>query len=236
MRPALPLSVALALVAVPSAGWPQGTVQVRGERRPAPLQPEAGCDLWTGFIPGNDPTAEATVQLCTRDHAVAGIFLWSSLQAGWARRRFEGTWNPARTRLTLRDTDMLDNHPARGWTLCRADLYALRPTAPGRLEGEYFSRDCRDHGTLTLVLQGPVPPAASPEDSGTPTPNDRPRAALPRPSERGSMALRCTAGHGPTPAGPWGPTLWTIAAMVGWGMGRRRGRRADQPEPRLARP
>jgi len=230
------LVLTLSLTCFVQGALVQGVVQDPGVRRPTPLQPVAGCDLWTGLIPGNDPTAEATVQLCTHERSVAGLFLWSSLQAGWARRRFEGTWDAAHTVLTLRDTVMLERHPAPGWTLCMADRYTLRAVSPDRLEGDYASEACHDQGTLTLVRRGPVPVVAANEGPDASTTHDSPRTGPSRPAERGLLALRCSVGHAPLPSGTRRAALGTMVMLLGMGMRRRRGRRETQPEPRLARP
>jgi hypothetical protein len=56
----------------------QGTVQLRDPRRPPPLEALPQCELWRGHIAGNDPTAEATLQLCTTGDDVTGVFLWTA--------------------------------------------------------------------------------------------------------------------------------------------------------------
>lgn len=166
MRPTVALWCAAMVLFHCARGLSQGAVRQTDPRRPAALVETAGCDLWEGDISGNDPTAEATMQLCTEGERVTGVFLWSSLVSGWDRRAFDGQWSDANRRLTLRDTQMLDLHPTHGWSLCMADRYDLRLTAPGRLEGTFTSAACHDRGVLRLSLRGrtntapmPRPPA-----------------------------------------------------------------------------
>lgn len=201
--PRLPL-LALALLLLPALAVAQGTVQLRDPRRPAPLDPPPECELWRGHIAGNDPSAEATLQLCTSGESVSGVFLWSSLESGWDRRTFSGQWLDSRQRLELRDTAMLENHPAHGWRLCLADRYELRRVSDVELTGEFWSQACNDHGTIriTRIAEAPAPADATP----APTPA-RPRdEAAPR-----RRSLGCDAA----PAAPTG----TGIVMWGWLLG-----------------
>lgn len=184
--------LALALLVAPVASGAQGTVQARDPRRPAPLDPPPECELWRGHIAGNDPTAEATLQLCTDGDNVHGVFLWSSLESGWDRRRFTGQWLEARQRLVLNDTVMMENHPANGWRLCLADRYDLRRVNDGELTGEFWSNACNDHGSLRITRVGPT---TAPDAAPSPalTTSSPPRATTPTPRR----VLGCTA----TPTG-----------------------------------
>ncbi|MEZ4411112.1 MAG: hypothetical protein R3A52_32220 [Polyangiales bacterium] len=171
----------------------QGTVRAQDPRRPPPLEEVAGCELWEGHISGNDPSAEATIQLCTEGERVTGVFLWSSLESGWDRRAFEGTWSENGRRLVMRDVRMMELHPAHGWTLCAADRYDLRLTAPGRLEGTFDSAACHDHGPLLLTLRGRTAVAPSPR----PPPSEALRTHAPPDDEaRPRSRLRCDATPG----------------------------------------
>lgn len=201
-RPPLP---ALALLLLPTLAVAQGTVQARDPRRPVPLEAEPDCELWRGHIAGNDPTAEATLRLCTRGDAVTGVFLWSSLESGWNRRTFVGQWLDARRQLVLRDTAMLENHPANGWRLCLADRYDLRRVSDSELAGEFWSQSCNDHGTIRITrsAQAPAPPDATTEPASTRAPRREPAVSRRR-------VLGCQAA----PAGAaWGaPGLWAVAS------------------------
>ena len=199
-----PPLIALALLMLPALTSAQGTVQLRDPRRPAPLDPPPECELWRGHIAGNDPSAEATLQLCTSGETVSGVFLWSSLESGWDRRSFAGQWLDARQGLELRDTAMLENHPAHGWRLCLADRYVLRRVSEVELAGEFWSRDCSDHGTIriTRIAEAPAPVDAT----AAPWP-ERPRGgAAPR-----RRTLSCDAA----PAAAKG----TGVVMLGWLLG-----------------
>lgn len=221
-RPVRPALLVLALLAAPPLGLAQGLVQDHGIRRPPPLQPQDDCTLWTGYIPGNDPTAEATVQLCTRDRAVEGVFLWSSLQAGWSRRRFEGAWDARGAVLSLRDTAMIERHPATGWTLCTADRYTLRPEGTDRLVGDYASAECHDRGTLTLVRQGAAQATQRAGESLEPGEATRAQTTPPRP--RTGLRRRWSCGVGPSRGAACAPAGGVLAMMAG-GLGALRRRR-----------
>lgn len=223
-RPVRPALLVLALLAAAPLGFAQGLVQDHGIRRPPPLQPQDDCTLWTGYIPGNDPTAEATVQLCTRDRTVAGVFLWSSLQAGWSRRRFEGAWDARGTVLSLRDTAMIERHPATGWTLCTADRYTLRPEGADRLVGDYTSAECHDQGTLTLVRQRAA--QATQPTAPAPGPGETARAQTTPPRPRTGLRRRWSCGVGPTPCAACSPAggVLVLAGVLG-ALGRRRSAR-----------
>jgi len=219
VRPAL---LALALCFAAPHGLAQGLVQDHGIRRPPPLQPQDDCTLWTGYIPGNDPTAEATVQLCTRDRAVAGGFLWSSLQAGWSRRRFEGAWDARGAVLSLRDTAMIERHPATGWTLCTADRYTLRPEGADRLVGDYASAECHDRGTLTLVRQGAAQATRSTVQAlgpGEATPAQTTPSRL-----RTGLRRRWSCGVAPSPGAACSPAGGVLVMAFALGALRRRRR------------
>lgn len=178
----------------------QGTVQERDPRRPPPLEARPECELWRGHIAGNDPTAEATLQLCTTGDDVTGVFLWTSLESGWNRRAFLGRWLDARRRLVLHDTAMLENHPAVGWRLCLADRYDLRRVSETRLSGEFWSQACSDHGSIDITHLGPEQapsPLLTPSPPATPTPIAR------REAPRRRRMLGCSAAPvGATAAGP----------------------------------
>lgn len=208
--PRLLLATLLCASALASA---QGTVQLRDPRRPPPLDPPPACELWRGHIAGNDPTAEATLQLCTTGDAVTGVFLWSSLESGWDRRTFVGEWLDAKRRLVLRDTAMLENHPAHGWRLCLADRYDLHRVSDAELAGEFWSQACDDHGTLriTRLAQPPPPELSTPAPSPAPTPAPRPDEPL-----RRRRVLGCDAAPGrPSRAASmlWGVALLGAAAI-----------------------
>ena len=177
----------------------QGTVQLRDPRRPPPLEALPQCELWRGHIAGNDPTAEATLQLCTTGDDVTGVFLWTSLESGWNRRAFLGRWLDARHRLVLHDTAMMENHPAVGWRLCLADRYDLRRVSETRLSGEFWSQSCSDRGSIEITRlaadQAPSPLLA-PAPPATPTPIAR------RDAPRRRRVLGCGAAPmGATAAG-----------------------------------
>lgn len=198
---------------IPSPVGAQGTVQLRDARRPPPLEAPPECELWRGQIAGNDPTAEATLQLCTRGDDVSGVFLWSSLESGWDRRSFVGQWRDGRRRLTMHDTAMLANHPANGWRLCLADRYDLQRVDDATLTGEFWSRDCADHGTIriTRISVTPAPPDVTPEPAlATPAPRRDPSPGRRR-------LLGCTATPG-SAATPWGAllALAAISRSRGW--------------------
>lgn len=193
MRARFILGCSLALTSVASA---QGTVQARDSRRPPPLQRTERCEVWEGTISGNDPTAQASMQVCRAEGPrVTGMFLWSSLQSGWNRRAFEGEWSADGQTLTLRDTRMIESHPLNGWMLCTADRYVLRRSAATRLDGTYDSDGCTDHGTLTMTLRGEGEIPTRPPSVDPPTRADAPRRharcqcdAAPRTSTRGFAA------------------------------------------------
>ena len=207
----------LALLLAPVASHAQGTVQARDPRRPAPLDPPPECELWRGHIAGNDPTAEATLQLCTLGDDVHGVFQWSSLESGWDRRRFTGRWSEARQQLVLNDTVMMENHPANGWRLCLADRYDLRRVNDGELTGEFWSNACSDHGSLRITRVGPTaPPDAAPAPAFV-TPST-PRATTP--TRR--RVLGCTA----TPAGHTSGTALFGGLMALAALSRCRGSKA----------
>ncbi len=201
----------------------QGTVRAQDPRRPPPLEEVAGCELWEGHISGNDPSAEATMQLCTEGQRVTGVFLWSSLESGWDRRAFEGTWSDDRRRLVMRDVRMMDLHPAHGWTLCAADRYDLRLTAPGRLEGTFESAACHDRGPLLMTLRGHTAVAPSPR----PPSSEALRAHAP-PDESRRSRLRCHAAPGPSEPRR---TLAALALLLSL-IPSRRARRSPSARPR----
>lgn len=207
-------ALALALTLVPVASGAQGTIQARDPRRPTPLDPPPECELWRGHIAGNDPTAEATLQLCTEGDTVHGVFLWSSLESGWDRRRFTGQWLEAHQRLVLQDTVMMENHPANGWRLCLADRYDLRRVNDAELTGEFWSRACDDHGSLRITRVGPT--AAPDAAPSTPLPS---RTTTPAPTRR--RVLGCAT----TPAGRASSASWLLAGLLG-ALSRCRGSRA----------
>lgn len=163
----------------------QGTVQARDPRRPPPLERSDLCEVWEGTISGNDPTAQASMQVCrVNGPRVSGVFLWSSLQSGWDRRAFEGEWSADGLTLTLRDTRMIESHPMNGWMLCTADRYILRRTVPSRLDGTYDSAGCNDSGTLSLALTGARElPTQPPAEGASPPPS--------RPASRGRSGCGC---------------------------------------------
>lgn len=170
----------------------QGTVQARDPRRPPPLERTARCEVWEGTIAGNDPTAQASMQVCAGEGlAVTGVFLWSSLQSGWDRRAFVGAWSADGASLTLRDTHMIESHPMNGWMLCTADRYELRRTVPTRLDGTYDSAGCSDHGRISLLLRGEGTLAERPPTPAADVVPEPPRPARPR--------CRCDAGPTPPP-------------------------------------
>ncbi|MEZ4390761.1 MAG: hypothetical protein R3A48_06655 [Polyangiales bacterium] len=204
MRARFILGCSLALTGVASA---QGTVQARDPRRPPPLQRSARCEVWEGTISGNDPTAQASMQVCREGGArVTGVFLWSSLQSGWNRRAFEGEWSDDGQTLTLRDTRMIESHPLNGWLLCTADRYVLRRAAATRLDGTYDSDGCTDHGTLSMTLRGEGEIPSRPPSVDPPAREDAPRrrarcscAAAPRTSARSiaaTLAIFALASRG----------------------------------------
>jgi hypothetical protein len=209
-RPRLLLATLLCASALARA---QGTVQLRDPRRPPPLDPPPECDLWRGHITGNDPSAEATLQLCTTGDAVTGVFLWSSLESGWNRRRFDGRWLDARQRLVLHDTAMLENHPADGWRLCLADRYDLRRVSDAELAGEFWSQACDDHGTMRITrLAQPAPPELT---TPAPTPAPTPARGVDEPLRR-RRVLGCGAAPGGASGGAtmlWGVALLGAAAI-----------------------
>jgi hypothetical protein len=169
--------VTLAILSTAATARAQGTVQMHDPRRPPPLTRTTRCEVWAGTVSGNDPTAQASMQVCAEDGArVRGVFLWSSLQSGWDRRAFEGEWSADGQSLTLRDTHMIESHPMNGWMLCTADRYDLRRVVPTRLEGSYLSAGCSDRGTISLALQGdgeiataPAPPPTTGSSAPPPT-------------------------------------------------------------------
>jgi len=57
-----------------SALMAQGAVQEQAARRLLTPVSEERCEVWRGDIRGNDPTAEITVRLCTREGRVTGTF------------------------------------------------------------------------------------------------------------------------------------------------------------------
>lgn len=196
-----------ALLLASTLAHAQGTVQLRDPRRPPPLDPPPECELWRGHIAGNDPTAEATLQLCTSGDTVSGVFLWSSLESGWNRRRFAGQWLDARQRLVLRDTDMIENHPANGWRLCLADRYDLRRVSDAELAGEFWSRACTDHGSIRVTR---LTPTTAPAEM-TPAPAVAREATPPRRAVRGCDASPVGAPGGAS-RGSWGALL-ALAAI-----------------------
>lgn len=209
------LIAALALTLCPLAARAQGTVQARDPRRPPPLEQSARCEVWEGTISGNDPTAQASMQVCAGEGLrVTGVFLWSSLQSGWDRRAFEGEWSADGSALTLRDTHMIESHPMNGWMLCTADRYDLRRTVPTRLDGTYVSAGCSDRGSLSLLLRGqgliPERPAGADAavDAVAPTEPARRRHA------------RCACDTRPSPA-PCSLAACALAASIA--LRRRRG-------------
>lgn len=214
MRAAL---VTLAILSAAASAQAQGTVQMQDPRRPPPLSRTSRCEVWAGTVSGNDPTAQASMQVCAEDGArVRGVFLWSSLQSGWDRRAFEGEWSADGQTLTLRDTHMIESHPMNGWMLCTADRYDLRRVAPTRLEGSYLSAGCSDRGTLSLALQGDGEIATSPAPPPSPT------ATTPAPSRR---TARCGCAV-PGRSLPRDGGLYALLAMgvAGW-LSRRGARR-----------
>lgn len=195
--------IALSLLLLPALSGAQGTVQLRDPRRPPPLEPPPECELWRGHIAGNDPSAEATLQICTSGASVQGIFLWSSLESGWNRRSFVGQWLDAGQGLELRDTAMLENHPAHGWRLCLGDRYALHRVSATELAGEFWSQACNDHGTIRITRISEAPALA---DAMLP-PSSAQRRSEPSPRRR---LLSCDAGQ----AGAMKPGAW----LWGWGL------------------
>ncbi len=201
MTAALVLSLA---ARAPTAGA-QGTVMQQDPRRPPPMEQVTGCEIWQGFIAGNDPTAEAWVELCAEGEHVTGVFQWSSLESGWDRRALAGDWTEDHTVLTLRDTQMLEVHPRNGWTLCTADRYDLRLTAPGRVEGSYVSAACHDRGTIRMTFRNRI---AGPDGSlPSPLPTTPATASTESPQSTHRAGLRCTAQPGRGASAPWPLTL-----------------------------
>lgn len=199
----------LALWLAPAILGAQGIVQAPDPRRPPPLEPPPECELWRGHIAGNDPSAEATLQLCTTGDAVEGVFLWSSLESGWDRRRFSGQWMDSHQRLVLHDTAMVENHPANGWRLCMADRYDLRRVNEGELSGEFWSNACDDHGTIRITRSGPIAPPEAP-------PPPAPAPATPRPSavaRRRSFGCSTAPGGAGSRAGGWVLGVAALAAL-----------------------
>jgi MYXO-CTERM domain-containing protein len=196
-------ALAVVVLLLASRVGAQGTVQAHDPRRPPPLEPGDRCEVWEGTISGNDPTAQASMQVCALEGArVRGVFLWSSLQSGWDRRAFEGAWSADGQTLTLRDTHMIESHPMNGWMLCTADRYELRRTVPTRLDGTYVSTGCSDRGTLSLLLRGTgtlpeAPPHA--DASAVPVPAEPPRVRRPR--------CGCEAGSSRSPGALLGLAL-----------------------------
>ena len=195
------------LLLASTVGRAQGTVQLRDPRRPPPLESAPACDLWRGHIAGNDPSAEATLQVCGTGDSVTGIFLWTSLESGWDRRSFLGQWLDDRQRLVLHDTAMLENHPAHGWRLCLADRYDLRRVSDTELAGEFWSQACEDHGTIRITRLTTTTTAAEAMTA--------PVTVAPRRHEGSTRrrVLGCTAAPVGT-AGP-GSGLWGCLLALG---------------------
>lgn len=213
MRAAL---VTLAILSTAATARAQGTVQMHDPRRPPPLTRTTRCEVWAGTVSGNDPTAQASMQVCAEDGArVRGVFLWSSLQSGWDRRAFEGEWSADGQSLTLRDTHMIESHPMNGWMLCTADRYDLRRVVPTRLEGSYLSAGCSDRGTISLALQGDG------EIATTPAPPPSTSSPAPPPTR---SAARCGCTVPGLPRGR-GDAALGLAVMVVVGCVSRRGAR-----------
>lgn len=183
----------------------QGAVQEQGARRLLTPVPEERCEVWRGDIRGNDPTAEITVRLCTREGHVTGTFSWSSRESGWDHRALVGEWRDDASLLVARDTAMIEAHPLHGWTLCTADAYSLRRTSPDRLEGTYSSARCHDHGRLSMTRVAVT--SSKPDGERLPTPRvvEAPRAA--RTLVRARTA-RCSA----VPGMPGASCAWVLAA------------------------
>jgi hypothetical protein len=206
--PRSPLALASLLLLCSGLARAQGTVQLRDPRRPAPLDPPPECELWRGHIAGNDPSAEATLQLCTTGDEVSGVFLWSSLESGWDRRAFAGRWLDGRARLELRDTAMIENHPANGWRLCLAERYLLRRVSDAELDGEFWSPACNDHGTLRITrFAGEAQPALT-APAPQPAQSAR-RDARPQPRR----ASGCSAAPGAVGAPSGLAALLALAAI-----------------------
>ncbi len=211
-RPAhLAAALSLATLIHAASSMAQGTVQDHGARHALALASDEACEVWRGDIHGNDPSAEITVRLCTRDGHVTGTFSWSSRESGWDRRALEGEWRDDGALLVARDTSMLEVHPLNGWTLCTADAYSLRRVSPDRLEGTYTSERCRDHGALAMTR---VPaPVAKPSEAPPPRP-----VAAPLVNARVAHAVshagvaNCSASPGATRA----PGAWML--VVGGAM------------------
>jgi hypothetical protein len=183
----------------------QGAVQEQAARRLLTPVSEERCEVWRGDIRGNDPTAEITVRLCTREGRVTGTFSWSSRESGWDHRALVGEWRDDASLLVARDTAMIEAHPLHGWTLCTADAYSLRRTSPDRLEGTYSSARCHDHGRLSMTRVAVAP--SKPEGDAAPTPRtvDAPRLA--RIAVRTHTA-RCSAAPGlPGASSAWAMVL-----------------------------
>ena len=123
-------------------------------QRPPPLVAQPECQLWSGTISGNDPSAQITLRLCPSNPAVAsalaGRLQWSSTRSGWSERDVAGTATP--DGVVLADTRIAENHPAPGWRFCSIDRYDLKRTEPNHLTGSYDSAACRDHASVDLHL------------------------------------------------------------------------------------
>lgn len=209
-----PISIlALGIWAIAGSALAQGAVQDVAPRHALEPVADEVCELWRGDIHGNDPSAEISVRLCTRDGRVTGTFAWSSRESGSDRRAIEGEWRNGGALFVGRDAAMLEAHPLHGWTLCTADAYSLRRVSPDRLEGTYTSERCRDHGQLAMTR---VPtPAAKPDATPlavAPAPATAARAA--RVSFH-TTAARCSATPGvPSTPGAWVFALGAVLAAV----------------------
>ncbi|HEY3452090.1 MAG TPA: hypothetical protein VGK67_37370 [Myxococcales bacterium] len=155
----------------PQSGPPQTFAFVSSAVAPAAANPKwdaarrAQClalaGAWFGKISGNDPDVRASVSLeidadC---RTVYGILHWRSALSGINDRVLRGTWDAEKRALSAADVRLNVDQPAHGFRFCTIDRYTLALSADGtRLEGEYWSEECRDRAKVELAR--PEQPAA----------------------------------------------------------------------------
>lgn len=122
--------------------------------RPDNLLPLANCELWLGKISGNDSSVEVQLNLCPGEGMeLSGVLQWSSTQSGWNRRAIKGAYKDGSKKVALLyDESFIESAPIGGWRFCLIDQYVLS-RGNGVLQGPYYSKQCKDRGSLVLQLK-----------------------------------------------------------------------------------
>jgi hypothetical protein len=143
---------------LPAAGRGEAqTVVEREPWRPPALQPDETCDVYTGWVGGNDPTKLVEMRICQDGALIRGEAQYSGENSGWSLRCLEGAWSDGGEGLVLHELTILDQKPSPGLHVCTVDRYVFAKSQDASvLTGPFDSAACGDRGWLSLRLTGTV--------------------------------------------------------------------------------